>query len=126
MTAHEDTVAALQVAANAANESLAKDIVAFDVSDSVGITDAFLIASGTNSRQVLAIAEEIEKQLYVQLYLKASAREGLEEATWVLLDYGDFVIHVMDEGARAFYSLETLWGDSPRIDLTFDKPVEEQ
>lgn len=126
MTAHEDTIAAVQVAANAANETRAKDIVAFDVSESVGITDAFLIASGANSRQVLAIAEEIEKQLYTQCHLKASAREGLEEATWVLLDYGDFVIHVMDEGARAFYSLETLWGDSPRIALTFDKPVESE
>lgn len=117
MSATEESIKEIKVAAAAANEEKATDIVAFDVSEPLAITDAFLIASGDNPRQVIAIAAEVEKQLYLDSNIKPRFREGLEEAEWVLLDYGDFVIHIMDENAREFYALEKLWADCPSIDL---------
>lgn len=117
MSATEESIKEIKVAAAAANEEKATDIVAFDVSEPLAITDAFLIASGNNPRQVIAIAAEVEKQLYLDSNIKPRFREGLEEAEWVLLDYGDFVIHIMDENAREFYALEKLWADCPSIDL---------
>lgn len=117
MSATEESIKEIKVAAAAANEEKATDIVAFDVSEPLAITDAFLIASGDNPRQVIAIAAEVEKQLYLDSNIKPRFREGLEEAEWVLLDYGDFVIHLMDENAREFYALEKLWADCPSIDL---------
>lgn len=117
MSATQESIHDIQVAAQAANEAKATDIVAIDVSEPLAITDAFLIASGDNPRQVIAIAEEIEKQLYLTANIKPRFREGLEEAEWVLLDFGDFVIHVMDEKAREFYALEKLWADCPHIEL---------
>lgn len=117
MSATEESIKEIKVAAAAANEEKATDIVAFDVSEPLAITDAFLIASGNNPRQVIAIAAEVEKQLYLDSNIKPRFREGLEEAEWVLLDYGDFVIHLMDENAREFYALEKLWADCPSIDL---------
>lgn len=117
MSATEESIKEIKVAAAAANEEKATDIVAFDVSEPLAITDAFLIASGDNPRQVIAIAAEVEKQLYLDSNIKPRFREGLEEAEWVLLDYGDFIIHIMDENAREFYALEKLWADCPSIDL---------
>jgi ribosome-associated protein len=117
LSATEESIKEIKVAAAAANEEKATDIVAFDVSEPLAITDAFLIASGDNPRQVIAIAAEVEKQLYLDSNIKPRFREGLEEAEWVLLDYGDFVIHLMDENAREFYALEKLWADCPSIDL---------
>jgi ribosome-associated protein len=117
LSATEESIKEIKVAAAAANEEKATDIVAFDVSEPLAITDAFLIASGDNPRQVIAIAAEVEKQLYLDSNIKPRFREGLEEAEWVLLDYGDFVIHIMDENAREFYALEKLWADCPSIDL---------
>ena len=85
-----------------------------DVGDIIGITEVFVITSGSNVRQVKTIAEEIEHQLKDEGHGEADPGGGPPDATWVLIDYGDFVVHVFQE-TRAFYDLERLWGDAPRI-----------
>ena len=122
MSAAADSIDSVVIAAQAADAVKAMDIVAFDVSVPVGITDAFLVASGASDRQVRSIAAEIEKQLYLPKHLKQVDREGAEEGRWVLLDYGDFVAHVMLEETRKFYDLERLWKDCPVIDLHLEHP----
>lgn len=125
MPALESTIDALRVAAQAADRLKATDLVAFDVADLLGITDAMMVAGASNERQVLAVAEEIEKDLFVKAGgLKARSREGLTEGQWVLLDYGDFVIHVMHDDARAYYNLERLWRDCPAINLALPEPLQ--
>ena len=105
----------------------ATDIVAFDVTEPLAITDAMLIASASNERQVLAVAEEIEKDLYLKAGKRQPrSREGLTEGQWVLLDYGDFVIHVMHQESREYYRLERLWKDCPSIDLQLEHAEDEQ
>jgi len=82
-----------------------------------------MIAGASNERQVLAVAEEIEKDLFLKCSgRQPRSREGLTEGQWVLLDYGDFVIHVMHEESREFYGLERLWRDCPAIDLELAHP----
>lgn len=118
MAALESSVNAIRIAAAAADRLKATNIQAFDVSNLLGITDAMLVVSASNERQVLAISEEIEKDLYLKdNKRKALSREGLELAQWILLDFGDFVVHIMHEEAREFYRLERLWNDCPTIDL---------
>ncbi|MBO7664947.1 MAG: ribosome silencing factor [Aeriscardovia sp.] len=124
MSATKEVIECLGIAANAANDMKAEDIVAIDVSDTLVVADAFLIAGASNPRQVLAIAEEIEKRLFLRCRRKPESREGLEEATWVLLDFDDFVVHVMTDESREFYALEKLWADCPRLDIALDKPTE--
>lgn len=122
MAALQSSIDAVRIAARAADKMKATDIVAFDVSQPLGITDAFLIVSASNERQVLAVAEEVERKLHEEAGLDARTREGLTEAQWVLLDYGDFVVHVMHDETREFYGLERLWKDCPAIEL--DLPAE--
>lgn len=86
-----------------------------DVGDIIGITDAFVITSGNNVRQVKTIAEEVERRLREIGAGKPEQVEGLSDAAWVLLDYGDIVVHVFNTEARAYYDLERLWSDAPRI-----------
>lgn len=118
MAALESSVNAIRIAAAAADRLKATNIQAFDVSNLLGITDAMLVVSASNERQVLAVSEEIEKDLYLKdNKRKALSREGLELAQWILLDFGDFVVHIMHEEAREFYRLERLWNDCPTIDL---------
>ncbi|MFU0522876.1 ribosome silencing factor [Gardnerella vaginalis] len=118
MAALESSVNAIRIAAAAADRLKATNIQAFDVSNLLGITDAMLVVSASNERQVLAVSEEIEKDLYLKdNKRKALSREGLELAQWILLDFGDFVVHIMHEEAREFYRLESLWNDCPTIDL---------
>lgn len=118
MAALESSVNAIRIAAAAADRLKATNCQAFDVNNLLGITDAMLIVSASNERQVLAVSEEIEKDLYLKdNKRKPISREGLELAQWVLLDFGDFVIHIMHEEAREFYRLERLWNDCPAIDL---------
>ncbi|WEV45943.1 ribosome silencing factor [Bifidobacterium sp. ESL0690] len=118
MAALQSTIEALRLAAVAADRVKATDIVAFDVTGPIAITDAMLIATASSERQVLAVAEEVEKELYTKGgKLEPRSREGLDEARWVLLDYGDFVIHIMHEEERSYYDLERLWQDCPAIDL---------
>ena len=126
MTALESSISAIRIAAAAADRLKATNEQAFDVSDLLGITDAMLVVSASNERQVLAVAEEIEKDLYLKdNKRKALSREGLELAQWILLDFGDFVVLVMHEEARAFYRLERLWNDCPAIDLQLPEHASE-
>jgi ribosome-associated protein len=107
----------VQVAAEAAAEKLADDIIAYDVSEQLVITDAFLLCSASNDRQVRAIVDEIEEKLRVEADAKPVRREGEREGRWVLLDYIDIVVHVQHEEERTFYALERLWKDCPSIEL---------
>ena len=119
MTASAEAVAMATVAARAAAAKLAQDIVVIDVSGQLVITDLFVIASAGNERQVGAIVDEVEEKMRLAGY-KPARREGTREGRWVLLDFGDIVVHVFDEAMRGFYDLDGLWGDAPKlaIDLT--------
>ncbi len=108
------------IAAEAAASKKAEDIVALDVADLLVVTDYFVIASGRTNIQVRAIADEIEEQLRVRGGIKPIGREGQQEAKWILVDYGDLVIHVFQPEDRGFYRLEKLWGDAPRMTLPDD------
>jgi len=106
-------------AAVAAEEKLGKDTVLLDVGALVGITDVFVITSGSNYRQVRAIVEEIQEQMLLLDGPKPQTIEGKEVqegSIWVLMDYGGFIVHVFDDETRALYDLERLWNDCPRID----------
>ena len=96
-------------------------VVLLDVSALLVITDVFVIASGTSRRHVLTLADEVEERL-TGLGRKPLRREGLEDATWVLLDYGDVVVHVFDEPTRRYYDLERLWVDAPRTEFSLPGP----
>jgi ribosome-associated protein len=116
VTATERAVELVEVAAAAAADKLATDIIAYDVSDQLVITDAFLLCSASNDRQVRAIVDEIEEKLR-KVGAKPVRREGEREGRWVLLDYIDVVVHVLHAEERVYYALERLWKDCPRIPL---------
>jgi ribosome-associated protein len=119
MTATDHARELALVAANAAADKLATDIVLIDVSDRLAITDVFVIATGSNERQVEAIVDEVEEKLR-RVGAKPLRREGRRDGRWVLLDYGDVVVHVQHAEERVFYSLERLWKDCPFIAFTPD------
>jgi ribosome-associated protein len=105
----------VEVAAQAAASKKADDVVILEVGEILAITDSFVIASAPNDRLVRTIAEEVEKQIK-ELGGPGPLRiEGKREGEWVLLDYGDFVVHVFREDTRRFYDLERLWSDAPRL-----------
>ena len=116
MTATPRALELVRAAAEAASDKLATDLVAFDVSEQLVITDAFLLCSAANDRQVRAVVDEIEDRLR-ELGAKPVRREGERDGRWVLLDYADIVVHVQHTEERAFYALERLWRDCPTIDL---------
>ena len=116
MTATDRAVELVHAAARAASDKLATNLLAFDVSDQLAITDAFVIASANNERAVGAIVDEIEEKLR-EAGAKPIRREGHKEGRWVLLDYGEIVVHVQHEEERQFYALERLWRDCPLIPL---------
>jgi ribosome-associated protein len=100
----------------AASEKKALDLVVLDLREIASFTDYFVLASGANERQVQAIADEVYETL--KKAGSAAARvEGYKTAEWVLLDYGDFVVHVFEQKARTFYDLERLWRESKRVRL---------
>jgi len=105
------------VAARAASSKQANDVVALDVSGVLSITDLFLIASAPNTRLVKTVVEEIEKKVKEHLGVGPLHVEGFEDLNWVLLDYGDVVVHVFLEEIRRYYDLERLWSDVPRLDV---------
>ena len=119
MTIADRALGWVQVAARAASDKLAEDIVAFDVSDQLVITDAFLLCSATNDRQVRSIVDEVEDRLR-DVGAKPIRREGERDGRWVLIDYGDIVVHVQHTEERSFYALERLWRDCPLIELPDD------
>ena len=117
MTASDRANQLVQIAADAAAEKLAENIIAYDVSEQLIITDAFLLCSAANDRQVRAIVDEIEKRLREDADLKPVRREGEREGRWVLLDYADIIVHIQHEEDRVYYALERLWKDGPEMDL---------
>tara|TARA_B110000977_G_scaffold173332_1_gene226422 strand:+ start:481 stop:861 length:381 start_codon:yes stop_codon:yes gene_type:complete len=116
MTLSDKAHDAVMNAAEAAAEKLATDLVALDVSDQTPLTDAFLIVSARNERMALSIADAVEKKLYDQGYSKVR-QEGRADGRWVLLDFGEIIVHVFHEEERLFYQLERLWRDCPVITL---------
>ncbi|MDO8915675.1 MAG: ribosome silencing factor [Coriobacteriia bacterium] len=109
----------VRIAAHAAADKKAVDVVAIRVAELLVITDYFLIATGASDRQVGAVADGIEDALR-EAGVKPIGREGEREQRWILLDYGDFVVHVFRPDEREFYRLEKLWSDAPRLDLPAD------
>ena len=121
MTATDRALELVRTAAQAASDKLAEHIVAFDVTEQLVITDAFLLCSAPNDRQVKAIVDEIEDKLR-EIGAKPVRREGERDGRWVLIDYGEIVVHVQHEEERQFYALERLWRDCPLIPLPADVP----
>ncbi|GAA4876403.1 ribosome silencing factor [Saccharopolyspora cebuensis] len=112
------------VAAQAAADKKATDVVLLDVSEQLVITDCFMIASAPNERQVEAIVDSVEEKMRA-VGSKPVRREGAREGRWVLLDFVDVVVHVQHDEERSFYELERLWKDCPRIDFTDAQPADE-
>jgi ribosome-associated protein len=110
----EETLGQLEIAAKAAGDKLAENLVALDVSQPFALAEVFLICSAKNDRQVLAISDAIEDAMR-EAGNRIRFAEGKEAARWVLLDFGDLVVHVMHESEREFYSLERLWRDCPVV-----------
>ncbi|GAA3747361.1 ribosome-associated protein [Spinactinospora alkalitolerans] len=116
MTATDRAVELVNIAAEAAADRLAQEIVAYDVSDQLVITDAFVLCSAPNDRQVRSIVDEVEDRLRTA-GAKPVRREGERDGRWVLLDYVEVVVHIQHEEERGFYGLERLWKDCPEITL---------
>ncbi len=116
MTTTQDQVREwARTAARAASAKGGDETVIIEVGAVLAITDAFVISSGRNTRQVRTIAEEVEARLKADGGISPLRVEGLGDSQWVLLDYGDLVIHVFLDETRAFYDLERLWSDAPRV-----------
>jgi ribosome-associated protein len=109
-----------KVAAKAADDKLATTIVGIDVSEQLALTDVFVIVSASSDRQVNSLVDEVEDQLRLK-GAKPIRREGERDGRWVLLDFGDIVVHVQHDEEREFYELERLWKDCPEIDLGVPK-----
>ena len=107
----------VQLAILCAAEKKAIDLVALDLREVASFAEYFIIASGANQRQVQAIADEINEQLKKALRSRPVRIEGYNGAEWVLLDYGDFIVHVFDKDARGFYDLERLWRDAKKVEI---------
>jgi ribosome-associated protein len=107
-----------KVAARAADSKSGDDTVVLAVGDLLGVTDAFVVTSGRNTRQVKTMVDEVERQVK-ELSGRGPVRiEGLDDARWVLMDYGDFLVHVFLDEAREYYDLEHLWSEAPRVPWT--------
>ena len=104
-----------RVAARAADDKSGADTTILAMGELLGLTDAFVITSGANTRQVKTIVDEVERRLKEAGGLAPVRVEGLDDARWVLMDYGDFLVHVFLDEARRFYDLEHLWSGAPRI-----------
>ncbi len=124
MTASDNARRLVQAAAVAADSKQATDLVALDVSGPLPLTDAFLLATGRNERNVLAIVDEVEERL-AELGVKPLRREGRSEGRWALIDFGDIVVHVFHEEDRMYYGLERLWRDCPVLPIELPTPTPE-
>jgi ribosome-associated protein len=111
-----ETEEAVNIAARAASDKKATDLVVLDLRNAASFTEYFLICTGASTRQVQAISNAVEESL-----LKSAKRplhiEGYSSAEWILLDYGDFIVHVFSPASRRFYDLERLWRDAPRVEV---------
>jgi ribosome-associated protein len=114
-----DTEDAVRIAARAASEKKATDLVVLDLRNAASFTEYFLICTGASTRQVQTVSNAVEETL-----LKSGKRplhiEGYSSAEWILLDYGDFIVHVFSAASRRFYDLERLWRDAPRVEVSVD------
>ncbi|MBD3756570.1 MULTISPECIES: ribosome silencing factor [Microbacterium] len=122
MTAATRTRELVQIAAAAAESKGAEDLLAFDVSEPLPLVDVFLLATGSSERNVAAIADAVEEAMLEQ-GVKRLRREGRQESRWVLLDFGDLVVHVFHEQERVFYGLERLWKDCPIVPIESTAPA---
>ena len=120
MPATERSLDLARTAAAAADDKLATTIAGIDVSEQLALTDVFVIVSAATDRQVGAIVDEVEDQLREQ-GAKPISREGERDGRWVLLDFGDIVVHIQHDEEREFYELERLWKDCPEVDLGVPK-----
>ena len=116
VTTREQVRELVVTAAKAASDKKGEDTVVLEVGTVLAITDAFVITSGANTRLVKTIAEEVERKVDEAGGPKPLRVEGLDDARWVLMDYGDFVVHVFLDEVRRYYELERLWSDAPRLD----------
>jgi len=116
MTATAQSLDMLQIAATAADAKGGEDLIALDVSEPLPLVDIFLLVTGRNERNVAAIADEIEDKL-LEAGHKRLRREGRQESRWVLIDFGDLVVHVFHEQERVYYGLERLWKDCPVVPI---------
>lgn len=116
-TPFSDLDAIVKLAISCVEEKKALDTTVIDLRDVASFTEFFVITTGTNQRQVQAIADEINEQLKKQLSAKPIRVEGYNAADWVLLDYGDFIVHIFEQKARDFYDLERLWRDAKKVEL---------
>ncbi len=111
-----EAIEAARLAAVAIDDKKGEDITLLDLSGLLVVTDVFVVASGTSNRHVRTLVDDAEEALR-DLDRKPIRREGVDTGEWVLLDYGDVVIHVFDKETRAYYELERLWRDAPRIEF---------
>jgi len=109
--------AEVQLAVRCAADKKATDIIVLDLRQIASFAEYFIIATGSNQRQVQAIADEIEEQLKKQVSTRPVRIEGYNTAEWVLMDYGDFIVHIFNKEAREFYDLERLWRDAGKVSL---------
>ncbi|RLP76765.1 ribosome silencing factor [Mycetocola tolaasinivorans] len=123
MTSELPVVDAIQIAAAAADAKGGSELLALDVSQPLPFVDAFLIVTGRNERNVIAIAGEVEDKLN-EAGIKTKRREGRAGGRWVLLDFGSLVVHVFHDEERSYYDLERLWKDCPQIEITLPEPVD--
>ena len=121
MTTTDEFQLHLEAARAAARKTDAETVI-LDVGDVLSITGWFVITSGTSNRQVRAIAEAIEEDVFLAGGPKPVRIEGLDDGTWVLVDYGDVIVHIFDDETRAFYDLERLWRDVPVLEWQTDAP----
>lgn len=121
LTPFADLDPEVKLAIHCASEKKAMDMIALDLRSIASFTEFFIIATGANQRQVQAIADEINEQLKKQLATRPVRIEGYNSAEWLLLDYGDFVVHIFNKEAREFYDLERLWRDARRVVLPDDQ-----
>lgn len=122
MTASPNGIEMARIAAIAADAKAGEDLVALDVSEPLPLVDIFLLVTGRNERNVAAIADEVEEKL-LEAGHKRLRREGRQESRWVLLDFGDLVVHVFHEQERVYYGLERLWKDCPVVPLELPAPA---
>ncbi len=107
----------VKLALHCAAEKKAFDMIALDLRELVSFTEFFILASAANQRQAQAIVDEIEEQLKKQLQTRPVRTEGYAGAEWILMDYGDFIVHIFEKNAREFYDLERLWRDARPVEI---------
>ena len=121
MAASEETLEWARIAAQASAELKATTIAAIDVSERLVLTEVFLVVSGSSDRQVRSLVDAMDEAL-LKAGVRRKRREGFDEGHWVLVDYGDLVVHVQQDEDRDFYALERLWADCPSIGLSVEAP----